>query len=104
MSELSELKRLGATPVKNSGRGQHHKGDGILERDHNLRFTIDVKEYGVGYSVTSSNWAKVNTDAKTNRTDPALFLVLGNDEPKTRLVVISEDMFLMLLEERENGS
>jgi hypothetical protein len=40
MSERAELRRIGATPHKNSGRGKIQKADGSLDR-----YIVDVKEY-----------------------------------------------------------
>lgn len=98
-TERNELARLGATPVKNSGRGQHDKGDGIIyQSDNEPWITVDVKEYAKGYRLTPENWTKINTDAKANRTDPALMIVLGENEPKTRIVAISEHLFKELME------
>lgn len=98
MSEEYELSRLGAVPTKNSGRGKFQKGDGIINMNDNPMYTVDVKEYSKGYRITPDNWAKITSDAVANRTDPCLFLVLGETEPKTRVVAISEEMFLQMLE------
>lgn len=90
-SEAAELKRIGATPVKNSGRSRGvDKGDGIFHQ-----FVLDVKEYSRSFSVSRDVWKKISTDAITNgRKEPALFLVLGEeDERPIRLWVIGEDSF-----------
>lgn len=100
-SELYELGRIGATPTKNSGRGHHEKADGIIymDEDHTIPlFSVDVKEYGKSFAVTEKVWAKLNTDAKQNKAEPMFHLAIGELEPKTRLAVISEKMFLELLE------
>ncbi len=89
-TELAELKRIGATPVKNSGRGMM-KGDGILEP-----FLVDVKEYTKSFSVSRKVWAKLSTDSVQNgRRQPMLVLVLGDPEGKEqpiRVWVVGESM------------
>jgi hypothetical protein len=82
MSERSEIKRIGATAHKNSGRGQYTKSDATWNN-----FIIDIKEYSKSFSISQDTWAKVVTDTlRTDKTkDPALLLVLGG---KTRLAVI----------------
>lgn len=100
-TERAEIKRDGATPQPNSGRGKHKKGDATLNK-----FLIDYKEYAESFSVSRSVWAKICTDAVTaGRYSPALKLVLGpNDGHKTRVWVISDaDMheYLELLEARD---
>ncbi|WMI33464.1 holliday junction resolvase [Streptomyces phage Kenrey] len=94
MSEAEEIKRDGATPVKNSGRGLH-KGDAILEP-----FLVDYKEYSKSFGVTQEMWAKVSTDSiKNGRRQPALKLVIGKEgEVRTRLWVIGDEMFHEMLE------
>lgn len=89
-SEAAEIKRIGATAQKNSGRGKHHKGDAILEP-----FLVDIKEYEKSYSLSKENWAKVCTDAiKREKRQPALNIVLGEaGGPRTRLWVVGERMF-----------
>lgn len=96
MSEASEIKRDGAKPQANSGRGQHAKGDAILEP-----FLIDYKEYTESFSVSRKVWAKLQMDAfKSGRREPAFKLVLGEEgkAEKLRLWVISDAMFHELLE------
>lgn len=98
-SELYELKRIGATPVKNSGRGAHKKGDGILyDKDDNPIYTVDVKEAKKSFGLTKSVWAKVTSDALQNQTRPLLLAVIGEDEPRKRVVIVDEDMFLDMWE------
>lgn len=95
-TELNEIKRDGATPQPNSGRGQHAKGDAVLEP-----FLIDYKEYNESFSVSRANWAKLQKDAFTaGRREPAFKLVLGEEgkKEKLRLWVISDAMFHELLE------
>ena len=91
-SELAILKSIGATPVKNSGRGQK-KGDGTLDN-----FMVDVKESGKSFTLNESVWAKACGDALTHTDlDPLLLVVLGG---QTRLAVIEWDVLEVLLHER----
>lgn len=95
-TELNEIKRDGAIPQPNSGRGQHAKADAILEP-----FCIDYKEYTESFSVSRTNWAKLQRDAWTaGRREPAFKLVLGEEgkKDKLRVWVISDAMFHELLE------
>lgn len=86
MSEANEVKRDGAKATKNSGRGQYQKGDALLDI-----FTIDYKEYPKGFTVNQDNWAKVCTDAiRNSHSEPALKIVLGSGNKKTRLWVVAE--------------
>ena len=98
MSEAAELKRIGAKPHKNSGRGQYYKGDGNTDE-----FIVDVKEAGKSFTINQDVWAKIVTD--TLRTDknkyPALLLAIGETQ-KIRLAVI-EWAALEDLMERANG-
>ena len=82
MSERAEIKRIGGSAHKNSGRGQYTKSDATWEN-----FIVDIKEYSKSYSISQNAWAKIVTDTlRTDKTkDPALLLVLGG---KTRLAVI----------------
>lgn len=94
MSEKNEIKRDGSKAQKNSGRGQYRKGDAILEP-----FCYDIKEYSKSFSVSKSVWAKVCMDAyKSGNREPALKLVLGEGDEKTRLWVVSEMMFAEMLD------
>ena len=99
MSERGELKRIGAKPHKNSGRGRYQKADGALDR-----YIIDVKEYRKSFSISRDVWAKICTD--TLKTDPnkspVLMIVLG-DTKKTRLAIIEWNEFEELREIRENS-
>jgi len=95
-TELNEIKRDGATPQPNSGRGKHAKGDAILEP-----FLVDYKEYDESFSVSRKNWAKLQRDAfDAGRREPAFKLVLGEEgtKDKLRVWVISDAMFHQLLE------
>lgn len=97
MTEASEAKRIKASLNKNSGRGKFDKGDATVGP-----FTVDIKEYGKSFSLTEEVWAKICTDAITNRNEPALKIVING---RTRMMVIGEDMFneLMELWEAANG-
>jgi hypothetical protein len=99
MSERGELKRIGATPHKNSGRGKIQKADGNLDR-----YIVDVKEYSKSFSINRDVWAKICTD--TLKTDPekspVLMVVLG-DTHKTRLAIIEWNEFEELREIREKS-
>ena len=91
MSELSEIKRDGAVPQRNSGRGILEKGDATLGI-----FLVDYKEYTESFGVSRKNWAKLQSDAwRAQQRTPAFKLVLGSkDSPdKLRLWVISDAMF-----------
>lgn len=98
MSERSELKRIGAKPHKNSGRGNIQKADGSLEN-----YVVDVKEYSKSFSVTQDVWAKIVTD--TLRVDknksPVIMLVLG-EQKKVRLAIIEWNEFEELQRLRDN--
>lgn len=94
MSERGELKRMGAKPQKNSGRGQYQKGDGKLGS-----FIVDVKEYSKSYSISRDSWAKICTDALKNDNDknPVIQLVLG-DGDTVRLAVVEWSLFEQMRE------
>lgn len=94
MSEERELKRAGAKPQPNSGRGSHAKGDGVIEP-----FLVDVKEYDKSFGVSTSNWAKLSLDAyKSGNREPAFYLVLGENGKYTRVWVVSDTMFHQMRE------
>jgi hypothetical protein len=95
MSERSESKRIGAKQIKNSGRGTK-KGDATW---HN--FTVDFKEYPKGFTINQDNWAKAVTDAMKNKNDPAIVVVLGDGNHKTRLAIIELGILEQLIEESE---
>lgn len=94
--EKAELKRIGAKPQKNSGRGMYQKGDGVLKN-----YVVDVKNFSKSFSISRDVWAKICTD--TVRVDPSkepvLCIVLG-EEQKTRLAIISWTEFEALQEIR----
>ena len=102
MSEKGETKRDGARAVKNSGRGHYNKGDATLDI-----FTIDYKEYPKGFRVTIDNWAKICSDALRNsRSEPALKIVMGDGNHKTRVWVVAEHIiedYIRLRKLEEDG-
>lgn len=90
MSEIEEIKRMGAVAQKNSGRGKVAKGDAIIDG----YWLCDVKEYPKGYTVNLDNWAKTCTDAiRAGEYEPTINIVLGEGKQKVRLFVISEEDF-----------
>lgn len=94
MSERSEIKRLGAKPVKNSGRGIN-KADAVWRG-----FTVDIKEYKESFSLSRKVWAKLCSDSLTHRgTDPMLLVVLNGT---TRLAVIELSVLEELLNDKEH--
>lgn len=93
MSEKSESRRIGAKQHKNSGRNTK-KGDATWEN-----FTVDFKEYPKGFTVNQDNWAKAVTDALKNKNDPAIFVILGEGNKKTRLAIIELSLLEQLLED-----
>ena len=103
MTEAGEAKRDGANLQRNSGRGIIEKGDATLGP-----FCIDYKEYRDGFNVTRKVWAKATSDAWRSRKQPALKLVLGDEENTrpTRLWVVGDSMFHEMLEawEEKNGN
>ena len=93
MSERSESKRIGAKQHKNSGRNTK-KGDATWEN-----FTVDFKEYPKGFTINQDNWAKAVTDAIKNGNDPAIVVVLGEGNKKTRLAIVELSLLEQLIEE-----
>lgn len=96
MTELAEIRRDGASPQKNSGRGMYQKGDATLGP-----FLIDYKEYDESFGVSRKVWAKLQKDAfSVGQKMPTLRLVLGSksDPNKLRLWVVGDDMFREMLE------
>jgi hypothetical protein len=83
MSERSEIKRINATPHKNSGRG-NKKGDATWEN-----FVIDIKEASKSFTLNEQVWGKITTDAIKSGIDksPALVVVLGSGPKKIRLFI-----------------
>lgn len=95
MSERGEVKRINAKAHKNSGRNTK-KGDATWEN-----FTVDFKEYPKGFTVNQDNWAKAVTDALRNGNDPAIVVVLGEGNKKTRLAIIELELLEQILEENK---
>lgn len=92
-TENYELKRLGAVPQKNSGRGKHDKGDGVLDDT----WMVDVKEYKEQFGLSQDVWAKTCTDAfRAGQKEPLLLIVLGEGNRSIRLVVHSMEDFLQM--------
>lgn len=99
-SEAYELSRLNATPTKNSGRGKFSKGDGIISYK-DMTVTVDVKEYKESFGLSRKMVAKLGADTRQNRTDYGIFFVaLGEEEPRQRMVVMTEQMYNYLMEDR----
>jgi len=78
MSEKSESKRIGAKQHKNSGRNTT-KGDASWNN-----FVIDFKEVSKSFTLNKEVWAKAVTDAIKKNMDPAIVVVLGEGNNKTR--------------------
>jgi outer membrane phospholipase A len=97
MSERGESKRIGAKQHKNSGRNTK-KGDATWRN-----FVVDFKEYPKGFTVNQDNWAKAVTDAMKSKADPAIIVVLGEGNSKTRLAIIELELLDQILEEN-NGT
>ena len=93
MSERSESKRIGAKQHKNSGRNMQ-KGDASWNN-----FVIDFKEVGKSFTLNKDVWAKACTDAIKNGKDPAIVVVIGEGNTKTRLAVIEMDILEQLIGE-----
>jgi hypothetical protein len=92
--EKEEIKRDGAKPQKNSGRGQIQKGDATKGS-----FCYDIKEYGKTFTLSEGVWAKISTDAfKSGNYEPALKIVLGTGNRKTRVWVFGEEMGNQMME------
>lgn len=96
MSERSESKRIDAKLHKNSGRNTK-KGDATWKN-----FVVDFKEYPKGMRIDQSVWAKAVTDAMKSNADPAIILVMGEGNAKTRLAVIELSLLEQLLEREED--
>lgn len=92
MSERGESKRIGARQHKNSGRNTQ-KGDATW---HN--FCVDFKEVGKSFTLNKEVWAKACTDAIKNNSDPAIIVVIGEGNAKTRLAVIELDLLEQMLD------
>jgi len=94
MSEKNESKRIGASQHKNSGRNTK-KGDATW---HN--FCVDFKEVGKSFTLNKEVSAKATTDAIKNKLEPAIIVVLGDGEQKTRLAVIELSLLEQMVEDR----
>ena len=92
MSERSESKRLGAKQHKNSGRNTK-KGDATWNN-----FTVDFKECSKSFTLNKDVWAKIVTDAIKNNNDPALIIVLGENNKKVRLAIVELDILKQYLD------
>ena len=99
MSERSESKRIGANQHKNSGRNTK-KGDATW-RD----FVIDFKETPKSFTINQDVWAKAVTDSIKAGTDksPAIVVILGEGNKKTRLAIIEFDLLDQLTWEAKNN-
>ena len=97
MSEKNESKRIGAKQHKNSGRNTQ-KGDATW-RD----FVVDFKESTKSFTVTQDVWAKAVTDSMKAGVDksPAIVLILGEGNKKTRLAIIEFDLLDQLTYEEK---
>lgn len=90
-SERREVEMIGAYAQRNSGRGKHDKGDGILDNT----WMVDVKEYARSFGISIDVWAKTCTDAyRAGGLEPMLKIVLGSGANKVRIVAHSESDFL----------
>lgn len=98
MSERGEAKRISAKLHKNSGRGKLVKGDANW-----YNFCIDFKEYPKGMRIDQKVWAKATTDALKNGLDPAIVLVMGESEKKTRLAIIELSILEQFMQERQKN-
>jgi outer membrane phospholipase A len=92
MSEKSESKRIGAKQHKNSGRNTK-KGDATWKN-----FTVDFKENKKSFTINQDIWAKATTDAIKNNNDPAIVVILGDGNKKTRLAIIEFSILEQLIE------
>lgn len=61
-------------------------------------FVIDFKEVGKSFTLNKDVWAKACTDAIKNGKDPAIVVVIGEGNTKTRLAIIEMDMLEQLME------
>ena len=96
----TESKRIGARQHKNSGRNTK-KGDATW-RD----FVVDFKESSKSFTINKDVWAKAVTDSIKAGTDksPAIVVVLGEGNQKTRLAIIEFDLLDQLTWEAKNGA
>ena len=99
MSERTESKRIGAKQHKNSGRNTK-KGDATWRN-----FVVDFKESAKSFTINQDVWAKAVTDSIKAGTDksPAIVVILGEGNKKTRLAIIEFDLLDQLTWEAKNG-
>jgi len=99
MSEKNESKRIKAKQHKNSGRNTK-KGDATWRN-----FVVDFKEASKSFTINQDVWAKAVTDSITAGTDksPAIVVILGEGNKKTRLAIIEFDLLDQLTWEEKNG-
>jgi hypothetical protein len=99
MSEKNESKRIGAKQHKNSGRNTK-KGDATWRN-----FVVDFKEASKSFTINQDVWAKAVTDSIKAGVDksPAIVVILGEGNKKTRLAVIEFDLLDQLTWEAKNG-
>jgi len=100
MSEKNESKRIGAKQHKNSGRNTQ-KGDATWRS-----FVIDFKEASKSFTINQDVWAKAVTDsikAGKNKS-PAIVVILGEGNKKTRLAIVEFDLLDQLTWEAENDT
>ena len=89
-TEQNELKRIGARPHPNSGRGDILKADGS-----DATFVIDIKEAAKSFTLNEKVWMRVCSDAyKVDPSkQPMLAVILGVDRPK-RLAIVDLDWLM----------
>ena len=91
MTEKREIEIMGGRAQRNSGRGILEKGDATLGP-----FLVDIKEYEESFSVSRTNWAKLQSDAfRAQQRQPLFWLSLGEkgNDTRLRVVVLTKDMF-----------
>jgi len=96
MSEKNESKRIGAKQHKNSGRNTK-KGDATWKN-----FIVDFKESSKSFTLNQDVWAKAVTDSLRAGIDksPAIIIILGKGNKKTRLAIIEFDLLDQLTGEK----
>ena len=100
MSEKNESKRINAQQHKNSGRNTK-KGDATWRN-----FIVDFKETSKSFTINQDVWAKAVTDSIKAGTDksPAIVVILGEGNKKTRLAIIEFDLLDQLTLGGEHGT
>ncbi|NBV29407.1 hypothetical protein EBS02_10445 [bacterium] len=96
MSEKNESKRIGAKQHKNSGRNTK-KGDATWKN-----FIVDFKESSKSFTLNQDIWAKAVTDSLKAGKDksPAIIVIFGEGNKKTRLAIIEFDLLDQLTGEK----